>query len=1182
MATFDISRVAFDPLKHYSSVRMQQGRVLTDDDYNEGRRIEDEIQRRTQTDVIGGYGSPDDGFKIVDFVNAVPNFNFGIHDGSIYLGGIRWEMEKTVLSRNTGAVYETYLNQRDWLTLAPVPTPATLPAGIRYDLVYLHAWQQPICAVEDTALFEVALNAFDTTTRLRNMRRVEIFPDSGSPECAISWKKLRTKWVDDHVGKINSEYERIRNIKLAVSFTGGQPAEDLCSPSIAGGYLGAENQAIRVQLTAPDKFTWGYDNASPLYRVKVDPAGKTVTMINLPKDQYHWPMTGQVMEILACSAVLPNEERIAAQSGFISRVAGSYNPDTQTFTMEDPLPAGFGNGWLPAVEYVYLRVWNRGTDLTSPKEIPFIENTPVTLGNTGLQVTLSKWTNDRAMEPVAEDYWVLAARPETPDMIVPWELKEGTRPMGVRRYFAPLAIIEWTLVGGAVQGRILRDCRRPFRPLTEQECCCTFTVGDGINSKGDFQSIQEAIDNLPSEGGKICVLAGIHDANAVIRGRRKIHISGCGEQTIVRTPETSAKPIFLIENSQKIRLDNMTLFTLTGVAIFVHDSPDPKLLPSEGITLRDNRILAFIHAIRVQLQADVSGDNNIKILYNQIGMYDKAGGDVAIFSLADGVLIEQNRIVKIDAPKGDDGGGNGGDEPPGDVFDPCEGLKKTYEKNEKFRQILFLSFAYVAHYVPGGVIGEIHTLGGIQIGGGSERVVVLRNEIFGGKGNGVTLGHEHKKSHDKDTFSTFLYDITIQSNVIREMGLSGIGTILHPEPGQKNIPIHIENLLIVENDIKYCVLEILDREERLLLSTELPTSAISLAMCEDCTIRENWLEENGKGQPQPVCGIFIFYGEKIDVINNRIINNGPEVIKETPQNASPRGGIVILFAFRLPQPARTGSTTNNPNSNLAALFTTQDTIPAARIHDNIVSQPLGQALLLIALGPVSVVSNQFTSQGIYKGQSLSRLAGAVYILDVGLSKDLINILIPARQWTLVSPAAVLALISTNAPKSLALALLLQLFPSGKVMYTANQTTLDMRSFDRDTAISSQLIFSWDDIAFVNNQSECAGLVAALPHAPATFDLVMFNTVLLAPSVRCNDNRFTDGFTLTLLSLLSLAFVNTAVNNQSTHCLVVPFWIFRRKFLNVELNALACATSKLELNLSRFTNAGDERFNYPKF
>ena len=64
MATGDISRDAFDPGKHYSGVRMQQGRVITDDDWNDNERIEDEDHRRTRVDIIGPAGSPDNGFRI--------------------------------------------------------------------------------------------------------------------------------------------------------------------------------------------------------------------------------------------------------------------------------------------------------------------------------------------------------------------------------------------------------------------------------------------------------------------------------------------------------------------------------------------------------------------------------------------------------------------------------------------------------------------------------------------------------------------------------------------------------------------------------------------------------------------------------------------------------------------------------------------------------------------------------------------------------------------------------------------------------------------------------------------------------------------------------------------------------------------------------------------------------------
>ena len=54
----DSSRNTFDPRKHFSSVRMQQGRVQVDADWNEAcdiiaHRIETEA-----TDVIGPCGGP--------------------------------------------------------------------------------------------------------------------------------------------------------------------------------------------------------------------------------------------------------------------------------------------------------------------------------------------------------------------------------------------------------------------------------------------------------------------------------------------------------------------------------------------------------------------------------------------------------------------------------------------------------------------------------------------------------------------------------------------------------------------------------------------------------------------------------------------------------------------------------------------------------------------------------------------------------------------------------------------------------------------------------------------------------------------------------------------------------------------------------------------------------------------
>ena len=62
----DISRSSFNPLKHFSGVRMQQGRVQLDADWNEQVDIATYLSRAAVGDLIGLAGAPssDAGFGI--------------------------------------------------------------------------------------------------------------------------------------------------------------------------------------------------------------------------------------------------------------------------------------------------------------------------------------------------------------------------------------------------------------------------------------------------------------------------------------------------------------------------------------------------------------------------------------------------------------------------------------------------------------------------------------------------------------------------------------------------------------------------------------------------------------------------------------------------------------------------------------------------------------------------------------------------------------------------------------------------------------------------------------------------------------------------------------------------------------------------------------------------------------
>ena len=81
-----------------------------------------------------------------------------------------------------------------------------------------------------------------------------------------------------------------------------------------GGYLGADNQLVRVQIcdagdgtAGSGKLLWGYDNASFLYRVTVNPDSKTLQLNQSPVDAFHSPKSGQFVEVLRTAAILESD-----------------------------------------------------------------------------------------------------------------------------------------------------------------------------------------------------------------------------------------------------------------------------------------------------------------------------------------------------------------------------------------------------------------------------------------------------------------------------------------------------------------------------------------------------------------------------------------------------------------------------------------------------------------------------------------------------------------------------------------------------------------------------------------------------------------------------------------------------------------------------------------------------------
>lgn len=1147
MATNDISRSSTDFRKHYKEVRAQQGRVFVDDDHNENERLHGEDERRSRVDIIGAAGSPDSGFLISTPISTANRINFDINPGTFYLGGLHLEMDQP----------ESIQAQSDWLQLHVPSLPVAPRSGNNFYLVYLEAWLQPVSAVEDNELFEVALGGPDTGTRMRLMRRVHIEPVAAPSDCHKAWESRIAQWKTAGFGTLNEENELVPDTKLKVDFDGGTPV-DLCSPSAGGGYLGAENQAIRVQLVDATSFTWGFDNAAPLYRVQVGAGGSVIKMMNEPKDQAHWPLADQTVELLPWSAVLPNNEKLAERSGFLVQVATSYDPDKKEFTLKAPVPAGFGAEWknrpdatqlgLGKEEFFYMRVWNRGSDTTSPPNIPFVTGTAVSLGQTGLTITITG--NDR--QP--DDHWIIAARPESPNRVVPWLLEDGRAPHGYRRFYAPLGVIEWTIkLEGTtfVSTRNVHDCREIFRPLTRLRGCCTYTVGDGVHGHGDFKSIQTAVDSLPQSGGEICVLPGLYEENVLIKGRHNIKIKGCGPRSRVRSQRgavggtSPSLPVFHIDASQHICLEALQIEAHPNDVGVLLTGPDmsagqggilqPGLL--RNITLERLRIFAYIRsAIEMHVGFFVT------IRDCRVAMFDVATTSPAVYVVGDDVLIEENVIQVISA---DQLNRLGPEDSPSDEID----------------------WTFTA------TIGT----GSLHLAGGCERVRVINNLVLNGVGNGITLGSVDQKQitftpgvPGADSSQVFLRDFTswrfakidpcgprpaliqnppfeigavtvqlvagaplseilIERNRIFRMGDNGIGVDGFFDLNETCQMISVSGLTIIGNEIRHC-LNRAPAPIQLKMVEFQGYGGISLAAVYDLVIRDNVIEDNGPDESEPICGIFVLRGNGIDIERNRILNNGAR--NNTPftqAQPGPRGGIYIAYAIA---PRRFVTAPASPNVRLITPTPFSLGLPAVKIHDNIVSVPLGQALVITAAGPVAVTDNHFTSLGIVsRPGAVSLQPATVDIRNLGVSSE--NWHQPTSFAGLRRAVALPAGTERFEGTDMVLpgpieAPLGQYLSNGNVLFCDNQCELNLLEVARPVATTSIRITSLDDIGFHQNQCDC----------DLKNDHLAMQVYLHGFTVRATGNRFKEPFGHAALSASTLGYLNTTTDNQSTHCLLV--------------------------------------------
>jgi hypothetical protein len=658
MSTPDITRFLKQPGKHYAGARLQQGRILTDADFNEGTWLEEEDRRRALLDFIGPKGgSPDQGFSIGaplpvgvldppqpaalkpgDVVATTPVLLNGqtisvrpvsIRAGAFYLGGMRFEMDAP----------QSIMFQRDFLQMtgADIPALDQSPSSQQIScFYYLNAWEQCLTSIEDQEFIEPALGGIDTGLRVRRMRRVQMRSNPSEPNCEIAFDGLVSDLMSNGSATFNSATgELVSNGRLFLTRPPAVVAADCtpdCSLTPPARFLGADNQTLRIMLTAPDRFVWALDDGAPLYRAlvsnlsQVSPSEVRVKLLTPPRDEEHFPLAGRVVEIIPFAALLDNQEvdssitdphfnKVADEIGAFTRVLAPYDPVSQTFTIE--LDAArldvirnFVHEWdnhhpdatklmippplegpPPDERAFYVRFWQPTDPTKDPIEVPI---DPITL--TGPALGTTSLVPNFPSAGRAADFWIAALRPDSPDRpVVPFDLFNGAGlpPDGPKHFYAPLAFLSGAAANTVDENS---DCRPLIRPLADGQPggCTTVTVGDCRTSFGQFDTIQDAIDALPTEGGVVTILPGLYQQFVVIEDRPGVILEGCGEETVLRSFDPVDFVILIGGASPGVRIRSLTI-----------QAAGPAILAEQGA---DDLKLSALHLVGGELVLDGSGN----------------------------------------------------------------------------------------------------------------------------------------------------------------------------------------------------------------------------------------------------------------------------------------------------------------------------------------------------------------------------------------------------------------------------------------------------------------------------------------------------------------------------------------------------------------------------------------------
>lgn len=1183
-------------LRNLAGVLHQQGRVVSDADLTDGELMSLQWQGQAGRDIIGAGvcavpADASDGFRVESAAADGDGVRLLLHPGRAWTDGILAHLPG--IEPNAQAPVERYASYFGPPWTNPTTTAASIGDGVRDAVILevseeaLHGFQYP------ERLIEPALGGVDTAERAYVNYRLRLLRLADGEDCRSAVARLR----DDPAtkGRLNATLAPVVAIAGECPVVGG------------GGYTGFEHNLYRIEIAdtppgAPARFKWSQWNGGLVGRGRFD---ATVNPRRVIIDAGRAAIVSSGLTDFYLEA-LQYDERIGAW-----QVVYGTNATLDTdHDLELAAPAAFGS--LPTTtEPVFFRLWNGVADIAN---FPVAPNPASLRDGIRLEFDAPAGGNYRP-----GDWWTFTVR--AGEIANPAVLVDRAPPRGILYHRVALAEIEWTARADTAISGMIEDCRQRFRPLTNQKICCTFLVGDGVTSFGDFDSLEQAAAHLPAAGGELCLLPGLHRANLLLEGRRDVKIHGCRRRTLVlpRT-QTRDRPILHFAGCTGIEVCDLDLVTYDGIAVRIDGE---RRRVCKDIEIHDTRMIARTNAIRATDAAELC------IRDNRLHLLDTVDGLATISLAADDVRIERNTLVLLpfvdttpDQPDVPD------DDPTRDPADPCARPA-----------VLYLHAAYLQAYANaawGVLVAELapeqpyRATGGIHVRAGCERVRIADNRIVGGNGNGITLGgdldppdrpapqdgpaavtdaddviiatdgqflalvqdQQGRPVSDVDVFLEadavatdrsdydglasikttpgthtlslsprwriasvaearddgqlvhvivvaegrraaargFIHEITIAANDIAQMGLSGIGfaSARGAQPGGAvgEIPRDdprgavlayidqaiaglaltpllratdpVRDLVIEGNRIHHNLRTLFD-DAMLREAQSIGRGGISLAVVESATIRANLVYDNGPRATDPVCGVFVGYGNDLDIGDNTLSENGAvDEGYEDNRRAGLRGGVYVRFAGALK--AQASASTGRK--------------PALRLHDNRIDQPAGRALTAFAFGPVEIVGNHCNSEYTGLHGFVDAFVGGALVVNFGGIHQLI-----ARQFRGYLPPR------TNGAQRDWRDFAGARLPGGETLFDDNYVRLGAAN----RSVVAHAIATFDDLGYASN-------TASVCHAERLFA----NALLFAETSRATASRWIEGAEgpEDALSALAIALrANLVTSNQGDHCIV---------------------------------------------